>query len=1171
MLHPAALLSPPINCRQANLGSSRTYYDTVATAVKMLASQMASVSQVTKSSFLLQATIAPSTAIARSTRLPRRSRHQQQVRSFRIGLWSSYLDPAFQKELQRRHRVIKHKYAEALNRKLSWDRRLPLYATRWGLKGLMCSSWRAHDPRPGGRWVNVDEVREVKGESNTTSSCGIEEVEQEALNELFSRKDVYKSVYRDGSFGWNWVATDSTSAPLVGTRYRKAREPWTDREPISRHDRQQFGKAETSLDEQEYVIDPITNRKVFGKSKPQPETKLRDSDSPVTEIPVKTFKGYRSQFSQFEPPVEKVERKAIHLDGGDVYSVSQTGESAIQDVPNEVNKYKPFKYNEPDGKSQDQGDAATNKLREHDHLYKPFRYYEPNGKSPDQGDVATDKLREHDHLYKPFRYNEPDGKSPDQGDAATDKLREHDHLYKPFRYNEPDGKSPDQGDAATDKLREHDHLYKPFRYNEPDGKFPEKPDCVSECLSDFDHPYKPFKYNEPDGKLPEQSNPVEKGLKDYDHQAGLESQQNTASRPAIIDGQQYNSVDVSAQGSWNSQEGFPSNAGLGRGKRAAAQPRKQSQDAIIEPSLDRTLQSRSSNLDQVTADKREDLDSLRASDIRAASGMLNAQRKETQAEKDRRRTALETDFDKIQTRASSLEEEIAATLKVKESRQLVQDLELERSYLLNHNAHARGRVNAKIAELDTEMAAGKAHSDAQKKVAGNFVRDFPEEFSASWSTKGSSANSCLVPKNNTDAWGYDKSPQGLEVSYQQEMENEVQCAENDYATDIASKDSSDSAKIGTALQRRLRVSENKAQAEHDPYTKEPQGLETSYAEEAQEEGNCGSPLFVKSYGCEKKAQQDNDLVRDIRSIYESTYGTIDCNHRQILKNQREPQAFEQKDEDTGMQRHIQNLEHIVRESQYQVHERYMDVAKILAKQVPLGEQGAVSTGETSSVLNEPPAVASSPEPTLYKILAYDPIMQTIKMAETTSFASDTSSALTPAEVLLRLSNPAKFFPHFQPLQSQGYEIASGSGDVLVFRKVREDIPIAGIQSGAAPAASSVPHGRKVVNPIDGMQSVPQPATGNFASPTGFVNHDLPSDHPFISGIDVRREEPVFSGRRAEWQDGDDVKEEPGRTSKKFGRGLLVGAAWVAACSYAVGVVAEFFKTGGTDGKGPVGF
>jgi hypothetical protein len=1068
----AALSSPPVNRQRADMRFSRFYYDTVATAFRMLASQMASVSQVTKSSFLLQATTVPSTAIARSTRLPRRCRHQQQVRSFRIGLWSSYLDPAFQKELQRRHRIIKHKYVEALNRKLAWDRRLPVYATRWGLKGLMCSSWRAHDPRPGGRWVNVEELKEVKDDSKTAGSRGIEEVEQDALDELFGRKDAHRSVYRDDSF------TDSTSAYPVGTRFRKGREPLADEMSASRCEWHNFGKGNTSAHEQEYVIDPITNRKVFGKSKPHSETQSRDAESPAIEIPVKTFKGYRSQFSQFGPPVESVERDAIHLDGGNVANAARAAESTTQKVQDEAEKYKPFKY------------------------------------------------------------------------------------------NEPDGKPPVQGDAATDKLREHDHLYKPFKYNEPDGKFPEKPDCVSECLSDFDHQYKPFKYNEPDGKFPEKSDTVVEGLKDYDQQTGHEY--HNASISSNIDGQQSNTADFSAQGGWLSQEGFPSNAGLGRGKRAASQPRKQSQSTTVEPSLDRSSQSRLSDLDQVPADKREDIDLLRASDIRAASGILKAPKKETQAEKDRRRIELETDFDQIQARASSLAEEIAATQKVKESRQLAQDLELERSYLLNYNAHARGRVNAKIAELDAEIAAEKAHLDAHQKVTGNFVRDFPEEFSASWSTKGSSTNSCLIPKNDTDAWGYDKSPKGLELSYQQEMENDIQSAENDYAMDVTSKDGSGSAKLETALHRNLKTSENKAQAEHDPYTKEPKGLETSYAEEVQEQGNRESPLFVKSYGCGIKAQ-DKALVREIRNIYESTYGTIDCNHRQISENQKEAETFERKDNKDALEATIQSLEQEVREGQYQVQERYMDVAKVLAKQAPVDEQGAAATGERSSGLNEPPAAASSPDPTLYKILAYDPIMQTIKMAETTSIVSDNSSALTPAEVLLRLSNPAKFFPHFQPLQSQGYEIASGSGDVLVFRKVRDGAPIASLQPSSASTTSTVPQGRKVINPIDGMQSVPQPATGNFASPTGFVNHDLPSDHPFISGIDVRREEPVFSGRRSEWQDGEGGKDEPERRSRKVGRGLLVGAAWVAACSYAVGVVAEFFKTGGSDGKGPVGF
>ena len=201
---------------------------------------------------------------------------------------------------------------------------------------------------------------------------------------------------------------------------------------------------------------------------------------------------------------------------------------------------------------------------------------------------------------------------------------------------------------------------------------------------------------------------------------------------------------------------------------------------------------------------------------------------------------------------------------------------------------------------------------------------------------------------------------------------------------------------------------------------------------------------------------------------------------------------------------------------------------------------------------------------MYKILAYDPIMQEINTAETTSIVPDSASALTPAEVLLRLSNPAKFFPHFQPLQAEGYEIISGSGDVLVFRRVRS----AGTQGSKSESSSTVRDiKRKTTNPIDGMQSSPIAATGNFASPTGFVNHDLPvSDPPFKSNIDVRREEPVFSGKK-NWEEESDAR----RKNNGRGKRLLIGAAWVGGLSYAIGVVAEFFKTGGMDGRGPKGF
>lgn len=213
----------------------------------------------------------------------------------------------------------------------------------------------------------------------------------------------------------------------------------------------------------------------------------------------------------------------------------------------------------------------------------------------------------------------------------------------------------------------------------------------------------------------------------------------------------------------------------------------------------------------------------------------------------------------------------------------------------------------------------------------------------------------------------------------------------------------------------------------------------------------------------------------------------------------------------------------------------------------LGDMPTTSNATTRS---------STDSPTVYKILAYDPTMQNVSIAETTSVVPDQAAPLTPAEVLVRLSNPTKFFPHFAPLQAQGFEIVSGSGDVLVFRKTRH---VEASNKQTAP-----------INPIDMMgASFPSPSAAAFASPTGFVNYDAPQPveeqrtPPFRSGIDVRREEPVFSGPKTNAQDS-------GRTRKKRSvtKRVLIGGVWIAGLSYALGVIGEYFATGGIDGTGP---
>jgi hypothetical protein len=1057
----------------------------------------------------------------------------------------------------------------------------------------MCSAWRGQDPRPGGRWINVDELKTTNDGSQKSDGKGIEYVEQSALEKILNNRDPMYEFIRAKSrlFGPGWskvhVSEQSMKSPTISS---SSTSPESTSSTYGKEGfRKRFQSHTNSNPESEYEIDPITNRKVF---KNKSSKSVENNRKPI-EVPVKTFKGYRSQFQDLTPPTEKPSDA-------------------------ELKSYQPFLYNEPDAKLPQKPDPVRESLKDYEgDGYKPFFYNEPDGKPSKKCDPVEDGLKDYDSQtsYGAFRHNEPDGKLPDKTDPVQQGLEDYDSAvsYTPFFHNEPDGKPPalERKCSVQEGLKDYDSkaYYGAFRYNEPDGKSPqaEQPDLVQEGLKEFDsqNSYGAFRHNEPNGKplTPQRPDPVQEGLKDFDGQASY-----SAFRRNEPDGKPPPNQGTSAEG----LRDFDRRANYGPAK------------TTIQDRIKNFLGRRSRALNNCypnDVDTTEDLDLLRPSDVRAASGIIKGPKKETEADKLAKRSKLEDDFHKPRGLEMAYAAEVAAAQKAMEAKNLTAenlaesvkdaknriakklgDLEIENSELQNHVSHARGRVNAKIAEIEARWL----EQSPQRNVTGNFDRDLPEEFEAVWTAEKSGSGSSTLEKK-TAALGYDESPKRLEFLYQQEVENIVQKAEREHIDGSASKESfarnSETPQIQTSLDRSAAPAQDKAAAEQtsrveaeavpyskvprgletsyaeecasscsaaaekDPYSKIPQGLETSYAEECAktgatetkepekmsrlqaeidpyskipmgletcyteecaQQGEGGVPLFVSSYGTPKRdddaaekngsdtlearkrrkherkqqmKQSDQELVCEVRNIYEETYGTIDCQHRQVP----EP---------------------------------------------PKAAQVAGLDSEHSAIQ----------EPTVYKILAYDPTMQSISTAETTSIVNDSASALTPAEVLLRLSNPAKFFPHFEPLKSQGYEIVSGSGDVLVFRKVR---------AAAAPSSLVEERKRKSTNPIDGMQSSPVVATGNFASPTGFVNHDLPggSEPPFKSNIDVRREEPVFSGK-SNWQDGTSASRQ--KTGGKAKR-LLIGAAWVGACSYAIGVVAEFFRTGGMDGKGPQGF
>ena len=212
---------------------------------------------------------------------------------------------------------------------------------------------------------------------------------------------------------------------------------------------------------------------------------------------------------------------------------------------------------------------------------------------------------------------------------------------------------------------------------------------------------------------------------------------------------------------------------------------------------------------------------------------------------------------------------------------------------------------------------------------------------------------------------------------------------------------------------------------------------------------------------------------------------------------------------------------------------------------------------TQSLRDSPAAELPSDLSTLshYRILAYDGSSQKVSSAKTSSqtpFVGE--DPLSPLQALNRLQNPGKFLPHLVSLHNKGYDIVSGANDILILKKVREAIISKDDYSGRP-------------NPIDGT-TTPEVLTGNFASPTGFVNHNpvLPpeEDEPQQSASrrstdKVRREEDVFSGTtRSNWQDSKRNSKKDRRKvrrRKTFKRMLLTGTLTAAAC-YATGVVFE---------------
>jgi len=172
----------------------------------------------------------------------------------------------------------------------------------------------------------------------------------------------------------------------------------------------------------------------------------------------------------------------------------------------------------------------------------------------------------------------------------------------------------------------------------------------------------------------------------------------------------------------------------------------------------------------------------------------------------------------------------------------------------------------------------------------------------------------------------------------------------------------------------------------------------------------------------------------------------------------------------------------------------------------------------------------------YRVLAYDPSTMQVTIADTETSLAPSDEILRPSQVLPRLSNPAKFLPYFEEMRNKGYEIVSGGGDILVFRK----FPDPEKKPSDKPSLETKEYGDINMDPV--TKYLDEKYTLLSAQPT----QNSSTETPKTETETPRKQRSAFNNA--------------------IRRMLFTGTAAAGTC-YALGVVTEYFRTGGSDGRG----
>jgi hypothetical protein len=536
----------------------------------------------------------------------------------------------------------------------------------------------------------------------------------------------------------------------------------------------------------------------------------------------------------------------------------------------DLNQYKPVYWNEPDGlKAQ----SAEELSKDYDDLgkYKAVYWNEPNGLrertaeevSKDYKDVGS---------YGPVQWSEPDGLRRLTPEEESKKYDDLDDYVNPFEASQSVLKAHEKAQMDTtmrgkplapkvdapveDFASKYDdlHLYGPVRWNEPDGLRKLTPEELSKNYDDL-HLYGAVRWNEPDGLRrptaeeksksykdtrlyatrdlsppisrihPEEASKAYKDLPGYRHYANADAAPRVHPEETS---KQYSDLDAYAS--------FENDA-------PQVNETKQYKDLHEYPSAGYEETTRQHVHPEELTKAYTDLGSYRPTEFVSQAQAYPVHPEEaSQVYQDLHKYTV-IHHNEPNGNMSIPLDEVARGLREFDSKAGSQTSPDSTS-----NAYC-GTPNRSIPDsMETNVRMGdsgsaetiraavlrRAHQNSQRiksqetsilkagrTLTGNYARDFPEEFAASWSKSNSSSKSTLLPNNNGSS--------GEQVTTAIEDNEELASMDESFPVE------------GTRLQPAL---DRSGKVHKDSYSHELQGLQTSYSEE------CGSstlPVWEKHY------------------------------------------------------------------------------------------------------------------------------------------------------------------------------------------------------------------------------------------------------------------------------------------------------------------------------------